>query len=74
MAGSLFSPQQITFTQKDFDFTFFHTQPLYVEAFVDHYQIKRILIESGASYLLSTARQLNLDPSCFAPHYSCLCI
>jgi hypothetical protein len=48
MAGSLFSPQQITFTQKDFDFTFFHTQPLYVEAFVDHYQIKRILIESGA--------------------------
>ena len=23
---------------------------------------------------LSTARQLNLDPSWFAPHYSCLCI
>lgn len=43
-----------------------HTRPLYVEAFVDHYQIKRILIESGAGFnicTLSTARQLNFDPS-----------
>lgn len=54
-----------------------HTRPLYVEAFVDHYQIKRILIKTGAGFhicTLSTARQWNLDPSWFAPHYSCLCI
>jgi hypothetical protein len=40
------------------------------------YQIKRVLIDTGAKLnicTLSTARQLNFDPSWFAPHYSCSC-
>ena len=45
MVGSLFSPQPITITQNDFDIRNPHTRPLYVEAFVDHYQIKRVVYD-----------------------------
>ena len=76
MVGSIFSPQPITFTQNDLpDIRYPHTRPLYVEALVDHYQIKRVLMDTGAGLnicTLSTARLLNFDPS--ALHYSCSCI
>lgn len=60
MVGSLFSPQPITFTQNDLpDIRYPHTRPLYVEVLVDHVQIKRVLIDTGAGLkicTLSTAR------------------